>query len=265
MYVRLAFAVAAHLESEILIVDEVLAVGDTEFQRKCLGKMKDVASGGKTVLFVSHNMAAIENLCTGLLLLQGGLITHRGDVESVLATYKSSVIGPAVRNPLAQRRDRAGTGRMRLTGYRIENIAGEIIDRVYSGQDFSVVLSYLGQGDIRRASIDVGVSIGWGDQALLAVMYSSYDGCEINGLSPSGEIRCVIKDLPLAAATYVLGARILADGAEADWPRDGIGELVVEHGDFYKTGSTGHGSSAPMLIRASWVPSATVLQEAACL
>src|ERR1035437_9045908 len=72
MYVRLAFAVAAHLEPEILIVDEVLAVGDTEFQKKCLGKMRDVATGGRTVLFVSHNMAAVSKLCSLCLLLHGG-------------------------------------------------------------------------------------------------------------------------------------------------------------------------------------------------
>src|SRR5206468_2493590 len=77
MYVRLAFAVAAHLEPEILIVDEVLAVGDSEFQKKCLGKMGEVAQGGRTVLFVSHNMAAMRQLCsTGLLLNQGRLLQY---------------------------------------------------------------------------------------------------------------------------------------------------------------------------------------------
>src|ERR1700685_3890330 len=74
MYVRLAFAVAAHLEPEILIVDEVLAVGDAEFQKKCLGKMEDVSRGGRTVLFVSHNMAAVERLCTRGILLQQGTV-----------------------------------------------------------------------------------------------------------------------------------------------------------------------------------------------
>src|SRR5439155_26908896 len=74
MYVRLAFAVAAHLETEILICDEVLAVGDAEFQKKCLGKMQDVATGGRTVLFVSHNMAAVEKLCgRGIYLTRGSI------------------------------------------------------------------------------------------------------------------------------------------------------------------------------------------------
>ena len=88
MYVRLAFAVAAHLESEILIVDEVLAVGDAEFQKKCLGKMGDVSKGeGRTVLFVSHNMAAVQNLCSKGILLDKGKIISNGNIQQVLGDY----------------------------------------------------------------------------------------------------------------------------------------------------------------------------------
>jgi lipopolysaccharide transport system ATP-binding protein len=87
MYVRLAFAVAAHLEPEILIVDEVLAVGDAEFQRKCLGKMGDVARAGRTVLFVSHNMAAVQGLCTRAIMLERGRVICDGDVGSAVKRY----------------------------------------------------------------------------------------------------------------------------------------------------------------------------------
>lgn len=87
MYVRLAFAVAAHLEPEILIVDEVLAVGDAEFQKKCLGKMGDVAKGGRTVLFVSHNLSAISSLCGTALLLQHGRISFHGTVSQAILNY----------------------------------------------------------------------------------------------------------------------------------------------------------------------------------
>lgn len=89
MYVRLAFAVAAHLEPEILIVDEVLAVGDTEFQKKCLGKMQDVAGHGRTVLFVSHNMTAVESLCTRAVLMRGGRVHADGKTDDVIADYVS--------------------------------------------------------------------------------------------------------------------------------------------------------------------------------
>jgi lipopolysaccharide transport system ATP-binding protein len=93
MYVRLAFAVAAHLESEILVVDEVLAVGDAEFQKKCLGKMNDVSKGeGRTVLFVSHNMGSITQLCTSAMLLSNGNLVTRGGVEETLSLYLKSKI-----------------------------------------------------------------------------------------------------------------------------------------------------------------------------
>ena len=87
MYVRLGFAVAAQMDTDILIVDEVLAVGDTRFQQKCLGTLNDVTRGGRTVLFVSHNMAAIQRLCTSALLLDHGRVVHRGDVRSTVAAY----------------------------------------------------------------------------------------------------------------------------------------------------------------------------------
>lgn len=91
MYVRLAFSVAAHLESEILIVDEVLAVGDAEFQKKCLGKMGDISKGeGRTVLFVSHNMAAVQNLCDKGILLNNGTVQYQGGVEETINLYRQN-------------------------------------------------------------------------------------------------------------------------------------------------------------------------------
>ncbi len=89
MYVRLAFAVAAHLNPEILIIDEVLAVGDAEFQKKCLGKMQDVADSGRTVLFVSHNMATVNQLCSSALMLSQGSVVGRGDTEQIVSKYMS--------------------------------------------------------------------------------------------------------------------------------------------------------------------------------
>jgi lipopolysaccharide transport system ATP-binding protein len=91
MYVRLAFAVAAHLEPEILIVDEVLAVGDAEFQKKCMGKMNDVRSGGRTILFVSHNMAAIRTLCTRGIVLSRGQIAFSGNAEDCIREYEKTL------------------------------------------------------------------------------------------------------------------------------------------------------------------------------
>lgn len=100
MYVRLAFAVAAHLEPEILVIDEVLAVGDAEFQQKCLGKMNQVAHGGRTVLFVSHNLSAVTDLCARAVLLEGGTLERIGEVHDTIAAYmersRSNLIGKTV-------------------------------------------------------------------------------------------------------------------------------------------------------------------------
>ncbi len=95
MYVRLAFAVAAHLEPEILIVDEVLAVGDAEFQKKCLGKMQDVAKGGRTVLFVSHNLSAVQTLCKSCILLDRGRLVAKGNVGETVSRYLQSDSAPS--------------------------------------------------------------------------------------------------------------------------------------------------------------------------
>ena len=116
MYVRLAFAVAAHLEPEILIVDEVLAVGDTEFQKKCLGKMDEVSRNqGRTVLFVSHNMEAILKLCSRAILLKSGSIRDIGDVSSVVSAYlHSQSSSPRVVDLLSKARAERFTGKVRL-------------------------------------------------------------------------------------------------------------------------------------------------------
>jgi len=119
MYVRLAFAVAAHLEPEILILDEVLAVGDATFQKKCLGKMGEVAKGGRTVLFVSHNLTVIASLCQRSLLLQGGIKTIDGPTQNVLASYvQTAVATPGEVCWEATNRD-ANNGRLRLVAARI--------------------------------------------------------------------------------------------------------------------------------------------------
>jgi lipopolysaccharide transport system ATP-binding protein len=113
MYVRLAFAVAAHLEPEILIVDEVLAVGDAQFQKKCLGKMQDVAKGGRTVLFVSHNMAAVERLCSRGFVLEGGRVAFGGGVGDSIRFYLQRLAGRASTLPDPDTRPGNGHARIR--------------------------------------------------------------------------------------------------------------------------------------------------------
>jgi lipopolysaccharide transport system ATP-binding protein len=118
MRVRLGFAVAAHLEPEVLLIDEVLAVGDAEFQRKCLGKMSEVATEGRTVLFVSHNMAAVQSLCNRGLYLQHGKVLVDGSINDAVATYLK-MLEERTQEDLSHRTDRGGKGGMRLVGVDI--------------------------------------------------------------------------------------------------------------------------------------------------
>ena len=121
MYVRLAFAVAAHLEPEILLVDEVLAVGDAEFQRKSLGKMSDVANGGRTVLFVSHNLAAVRSLCSRAFLFERGKLAFGGDVSAALTSYER-----AYRSSSGLYDCQTFTGRLRTRSGSIKSSLGKV-------------------------------------------------------------------------------------------------------------------------------------------
>jgi lipopolysaccharide transport system ATP-binding protein len=127
MFARLAFAVAAHLESEILIIDEVLAVGDIAFQRKCLGKMGDVARAGRTVLFVSHNMQAVQHLCTRAILLRQGQVIANGPVEQVAQRYHEELHSGRLdaQTALHDEKFRRGNGAVRFHQVRVEDANGE--------------------------------------------------------------------------------------------------------------------------------------------
>jgi lipopolysaccharide transport system ATP-binding protein len=124
MYVRLAFAVAAHLEPEILLVDEVLAVGDAEFQRKCLGKMGEVASGGRTVLFVSHNLPAVSGLCNNLIVLANGRTSFHGDPAQGISRYLSHFRSPLLAGSSEYRPPAISGAVARLTSARLMDEQG---------------------------------------------------------------------------------------------------------------------------------------------
>jgi lipopolysaccharide transport system ATP-binding protein len=142
MYVRLAFAVAAHLEPEILLVDEVLAVGDAAFQRKCLGKMGDVATQGRTVLFVSHNMVAIQNLCQEAILLQDGRIAAQGPSQDVVSAYLSSVRQAQTERLWEDRQTAPGNDRVRIRRLTIRPAGGDPNDAISMETPLAVEIEY---------------------------------------------------------------------------------------------------------------------------
>jgi len=253
MRVRLGFAIAAHLEPEILIVDEVLAVGDLSFQKKCLGRMGEVAGSGRTVLFVSHNMATVANLCTRVLVLGEGHVLHIGDPAESIAFYRARSTPPRTQPELLRTcRNRSGTGQLRLTSFRVESPDGAPLSRARSGAGVVFAFGYASASTERLRNVDVGFSIHRADGTLLSVLYSSFSNVDWNELPSRGTARCVLQDLPLAPGRYEVGARVLVNGIEADWPRDPVGYLDVVEGDFYGTGRSGAGRDAPLRIRGTW-------------
>jgi len=175
MYVRLAFAVAAHLEPEILIVDEVLAVGDAQFQAKCLGKMQDVAKGGgRTVLFVSHNMGAVRSLCrTGIMMARGQVI-QRGSVEDVIATYlrQAHVSGDFKPNANCE---------SHIVGCQLVHADGQPATAPFTNDELLVVLRYRNRKVIR--GLRIGFSIASADGTIITVCTPEDEGMT----TPDGE------------------------------------------------------------------------------
>ena len=234
MYVRLAFAVAAHLEPEILIVDEVLAVGDAGFQKKCLGKMEDVAKGGRTVLFVSHNMAAIQGFCSRCYLLSNGQVIAEGSPRSVVEQYLAEVsVVPLV--PLEQRTDRQGTGEIRVTQVSILDSKGRSIDPALTGQDIDIVISYRSRADKPISRLDVHLTFYTKLGQFMFNCSSEGSGHPFDDLAPSGEIVCHIPELPLSPGRYVFNLYSTVGGEVADWVQK-AGSLNVAAGDYFGTG-----------------------------
>jgi len=252
MYMRLAFAVAAHLEQEILVVDEVLAVGDASFQRKCLRKMGDVARGGRTVLFVSHNMAAVSALCTRAVLLKNGRLEMTGKVDAVISRYMEGISGQ-VRTPISQLANRRGSGKLRFTNVVVTaSDAQDSGGTLYSGCGVSVILTYesnqtsaLGEG-----AFVITVSDPYANK--LFSCSTNYERRTLDALPPNGTVRCRIASLPLAAGLYKIEVVAYVNGIEADRVPDAA-ELLVHEADFFKTGylpsSAKHG---PFLVSHSW-------------
>lgn len=234
MYVRLAFAVAAHLEPEILLVDEVLAVGDAAFQKKCIGKMSDVAKHGRTILFVSHNTAALLNLCDRGLLLDKGKLVEDGAIEPVIQKYLKG-LRTATPWDLTSYDDRQGRGKVRFTRVRFEDGSGNTVEHGISGEPLVVVLDYESVDD--RPLPNCRVSVVFFD-GLGQALFNCVSELVIHDpitLPPSGTIRCIVPRLPLSQNQYVLTLFLDVNREIEDWIHNAI-ELNVVDGDFYGTG-----------------------------
>lgn len=203
MYVRLAFAVAAHLEPEILVVDEVLAVGDIAFQNKCLGKMREVSTQGRTILFVSHNMQAMSQLCNRGILLQNGKITYDGQIQETIKSYLSNSInskGPVFN--FSNHTDRKGTGFLRFTKLEIYN-KNVLSNNFMIGDDMELRLSVKAFQPIKYISI--AIHLYRNDEVVLANVENMDSDFIIESIEDKTEFSIKFKDIKLYPDTYKMG------------------------------------------------------------
>jgi lipopolysaccharide transport system ATP-binding protein len=215
MYVRLAFAVAAHLEPEILLVDEVLAVGDIKFQKKCLGKMGDVARQGRTIILVSHNMAAINALCSRCVILDGGGVEFDGPTDKATARYYAESVGMNCGSDLSNRR-REGNGKARFTSIIVQPLgpAGEALEAVYPGCDLRVNFEI----QCRDRFADSNVALIVSDQTGFRVIdtNTAQKGRFLRmEAGDKAEVSFLLRDLLLKPGQYLLGLWLGRHGIES--------------------------------------------------
>jgi lipopolysaccharide transport system ATP-binding protein len=216
MYVRLAFAVAAFMEPDILLVDEVLAVGDAAFQQRCLGKIGEIVRSGRTVLFVSHNMSAVRSLCTQAILLEAGELKSHGSVEQCIQEYLSGG-RPADgdgRGNLADHPHRSGSGSVRIVGFsaRTHGVDGPLS----TGADAELVLYYRAKDNrpLLRLSASVGVTDPMGNAIFGCSTAMSYR--DFTDAPAAGAVVCQVRNLPLIPGEYTVNLALKDDSGIAD-------------------------------------------------
>jgi len=249
MYMRLAFSVAAHLEPEILIVDEVLAVGDTAFQKKCLGKVGAVSREGRTVLFVSHNMGALETLCQRGILLEEGRNVFEGGIHETISKYLAKTYETA-RSPLESCR-RRGNGKVRAVGFHLESPAGEELKTVKSGAPVVFCFDFENRALAAGERVSVSFGVYTDREYALFHYYSHFSGVYFSDMPRRSTVRCALPALDLAPGGYLLSICTKSGGDTVDWP-DVLLPVTVVGSDFYGTGDPNLSTWGPVLVKGDW-------------
>jgi lipopolysaccharide transport system ATP-binding protein len=232
MYVRLAFAVAAHLDPEILVVDEVLAVGDAEFQKKCLGKMGDVASEGRTILFVSHNMGAIQQLCRSAIVIDLGRVYYKGQADDSINAYLSTIKGQPAKlmsGPLVENKLR----NFQLKRVTYTNDKEKIISSIPAGDNLHINLFMHSEEIIKKLVVSLGINDNYGNR--LTVLHSKLAGFNLEYKKDQKKLTCVLKNLKLLPGKYIIDIKIYDDTDTLIWLNNAT-ELIVESGNILRTG-----------------------------
>ncbi|WP_347257672.1 ABC transporter ATP-binding protein [Methylocaldum sp.] len=235
MYMRLAFAVAAHLDPDILLMDEVLAVGDLAFQKKCLQRVENLASEGRTIVFVSHSMGDIARFCDQVIWMDQGRIRYAGDVITGLAMYQQE-LAPQRSADLGDRADRAGTGLARLTRFQVLDKNRVPVSSVKTGDEIYLAFDYRFEEAQSRPVKDVFVNVVVENdkRQRLFGLPSEVLSVDLTNLSSDGTFVCRVKRLPLVPGTYYLTAALLIDRQLVDKVLD-VTTLTVLEGDYYGT------------------------------
>ena len=246
MMVRLGFAVAAHLDPEILVVDEVLAVGDAEFQKKAIGKMQDVSKGeGRTVLFVSHNMTAVKNLCKTGIILKNGKLDYSGDIAATIERYLSNQEERS-NIAIANIKERSGNGSLRFTDIVITDTNGKQKESYEVGEQIKIKVYFESSERLKKAQmsrIDIGINNMMDYQILWLSTYMFKDK-----LDPSkGYVQFNIPRLPLNDGVYNINLYSEIDHELADWIQN-VSKLKVNYHDFYGNGRTMPAGQVPVVL-----------------
>lgn len=252
MHVRLAFAVAAHLDPEILIIDEVLAVGDAEFQKKCLGKMQDVSGKeGRTVLFVSHNMAVLSNLCSSVIVLKNGMIDYKKGPTKEGVQYYLSDRKEKAKIILGDRADRKGEGKIRLTNFEMLNAENNILETTISGQLIRFKIDYECNNNPNPKNISTALSITRSDGFLVTVLSNEISSTLFRTIPQKGSFICTIDKLPLTSGNYLINLIVHQNNIIQDWIQEAA-FINVEDGDFYNTGKIVPSTHRSILLEQQW-------------
>jgi lipopolysaccharide transport system ATP-binding protein len=250
MSVRLAFAVAAHLDSEILIVDEVLAVGDAEFQRKCLGKMQGAAQDGRAVIFVSHNLATVQALCTRAIVLAEGRCAFDGPVGEAVGLYLAGMQSATATVDLRSVSARGGSGVARFTHLSFEGEGGEPVSVVPMGQPLHIVLGFSCREQVSRVNFVISVADQSG-QPIFRVQANEVT-VDLPSCRRGGEVRCRIPEVMLVPGVYYTSVGMgLENGGLLDQITHAASFHVVE-ADVFGTGRFPDRMAGTVFSRSEW-------------
>jgi lipopolysaccharide transport system ATP-binding protein len=258
MRLRLGFAVAAHLEPDVLIVDEVLAVGDAGFQKKCLDAMEGLHGSGRTVLFVSHNMAAVENLCSRAIWIDGGVVRMDGPTKPVIQAYMASFSGSqSAAADLSDTESRLGTGDVRYIRVEYLGADGQPIEVTCSGDPVVLRFHYRAARPVHNPSFGFRLYTGLG--TLITETSNLLHGVVFPTL-PAGEgyFDVRIESLSLLPARYYLSLWITGADGEPVHDGDARVTLKVEPADVFRSGRLPHSRQGIMFFPQQWTPPVSV-------